>query len=394
MKVVMNRCPKIEYGRLSSEIAWIGVNSRTLSSKRAQICGKGVQRMSLNGRACGAAAARKAARANQRSQRNKLTAQVDSTSAPAALDAVRLPRPINRSASQRAAPRTAIAMTDRTHSGLQHACHSCRRQARPDHRRARDADLPDHLVRVRRRRSRRLAVRPAGLRQHLYPHRQPDQRRAGRARRRARRRHRRACGRLRPRRAGHRDAHADDAGRRVRRVEEALWRLDQPVQPCLQEFRLERGVGRPRRHLRPSSARSSPKTKAIFIESIANPGGVITDIEAVANIARKAGVPLIVDNTLATPYLCKPIEYGADIVVHSLTKFLGGHGNSIGGMIVDGGTFNWSRDGPLSDAVASRGRNIPASCCTRPSAISPSRSPAACWACATSGRRCRRSTRS
>src|SRR5690242_21188793 len=89
----------------------------------------------------------------------------------------------------------------------------------------------------------------------------------------------------------------------------------------------------------------SPKTKAIFIESIANPGGVITDIETIANIARKAGVPLIVDNTLATPYLCKPIDFGADIVVHSLTKFLGGHGNSIGGMIVDGGTFNWSREG-------------------------------------------------
>ncbi|MFZ5693741.1 MAG: O-acetylhomoserine aminocarboxypropyltransferase [Pseudomonadota bacterium] len=89
----------------------------------------------------------------------------------------------------------------------------------------------------------------------------------------------------------------------------------------------------------------TPKTKAIFIESIANPGGIVTDIEAVANIARKAGVPLIVDNTLATPYLCKPIDYGADIVVHSLTKFLGGHGNSIGGMIVDAGTFNWSRGG-------------------------------------------------
>src|SRR6478609_3803404 len=88
----------------------------------------------------------------------------------------------------------------------------------------------------------------------------------------------------------------------------------------------------------------TPKTKAIFIESIANPGGVITDIEGIANIARKAGVPLVVDNTLATPYLCKPIDYGADVIVHSLTKFLGGHGNSIGGMIVDGGTFNWSRD--------------------------------------------------
>ena len=88
----------------------------------------------------------------------------------------------------------------------------------------------------------------------------------------------------------------------------------------------------------------SAKTKAIFIESIANPGGVITDIEAVAKVAKNAGVPLIVDNTLATPYLCKPIEYGADIIVHSLTKFLGGHGNSIGGLIVDGGTFNWSRE--------------------------------------------------
>jgi len=88
----------------------------------------------------------------------------------------------------------------------------------------------------------------------------------------------------------------------------------------------------------------TPKTKCIFIESIANPGGVITDIDAISKIARKAGVPLIVDNTLATPYLCKPIDFGADIVVHSLTKFLGGHGNSIGGLIVDCGTFDWSRD--------------------------------------------------
>ncbi|MBO0752247.1 MAG: O-acetylhomoserine aminocarboxypropyltransferase, partial [Bradyrhizobiaceae bacterium] len=89
----------------------------------------------------------------------------------------------------------------------------------------------------------------------------------------------------------------------------------------------------------------SPKTKAIFLESIANPGGIITDIGAVAKVAHDAGVPLVVDNTLATPYLCQPIEHGADIVVHSLTKFLGGHGNSMGGMIVDAGTFNWSRGG-------------------------------------------------
>ena len=85
----------------------------------------------------------------------------------------------------------------------------------------------------------------------------------------------------------------------------------------------------------------TPKTKAIFIESIANPGGVITDIAAIAAVAKRAGVPLIVDNTLATPYLIRPFEHGADIVVHSLTKFIGGHGNSIGGVIVDGGKFNW-----------------------------------------------------
>jgi len=85
----------------------------------------------------------------------------------------------------------------------------------------------------------------------------------------------------------------------------------------------------------------SPKTKAIFVESIANPGGIITDIEAIAGVATKARVPLIVDNTLASPYLIRPLEWGADIVVHSGTKFLGGHGNSICGLIVDGGKFDW-----------------------------------------------------
>ena len=89
----------------------------------------------------------------------------------------------------------------------------------------------------------------------------------------------------------------------------------------------------------------SDKTRAIFTESLANPGGVVTDIEMVAKVARAAGVPLIVDNTLATPYLCRPVEYGADIVVHSLTKFMGGHGNSMGGIIVDGGTFDWIASG-------------------------------------------------
>jgi O-acetylhomoserine (thiol)-lyase len=88
----------------------------------------------------------------------------------------------------------------------------------------------------------------------------------------------------------------------------------------------------------------TPKTKAIFIESIANPGGVIVDIQAISTIAKKHRIPLIVDNTMATPYLIKPFEHGADIIVHSATKFLGGHGNSVGGLIVDGGSFNFAGD--------------------------------------------------
>ena len=84
------------------------------------------------------------------------------------------------------------------------------------------------------------------------------------------------------------------------------------------------------------------KTKAIFCESIGNPLGNITDFEKLAEIAHRHGVPLIVDNTVPSPYLCRPIEHGADIVVHSLTKYLGGHGNSIGGIIVDSGKFPWA----------------------------------------------------
>lgn len=87
------------------------------------------------------------------------------------------------------------------------------------------------------------------------------------------------------------------------------------------------------------------KTRAVFIESLANPGGVVQDIASIAKVAHAAGVPLIVDNTMATPALCRPIEHGADVVVHSATKFLGGHGNSIAGLIVDAGTFDWSAGG-------------------------------------------------
>ncbi len=85
------------------------------------------------------------------------------------------------------------------------------------------------------------------------------------------------------------------------------------------------------------------RTKAIFCESVGNPLGNITDFERLAEIAHKAGVPLIVDNTVPTPYLCRPFDHGADIVVHSLTKYLGGHGTSIGGVIVDSGKFPWAK---------------------------------------------------
>ena len=82
-------------------------------------------------------------------------------------------------------------------------------------------------------------------------------------------------------------------------------------------------------------------TRCVFIESLANPGGVVSDIAAIAEAAHNAGVPLIVDNTMATPALCRPFDHGADIVVHSCTKFLNGHGNAVGGLIVDSGKFDW-----------------------------------------------------
>jgi O-acetylhomoserine (thiol)-lyase len=89
----------------------------------------------------------------------------------------------------------------------------------------------------------------------------------------------------------------------------------------------------------------TPKTKALYAETIGNPKGDVLDIEAVAKIAHENGIPLIVDNTFPSPYLLRPIEHGADIVVHSATKFIGGHGTSIGGIIVDGGKFNWKESG-------------------------------------------------
>ena len=91
-----------------------------------------------------------------------------------------------------------------------------------------------------------------------------------------------------------------------------------------------------------------PNTKALYVETLGNPNSNIIDIEKIAKIAHKHGLPLVVDNTFATPYLVRPIEYGADIIVHSATKFIGGHGTAIGGVIIDGGTFDWKASGRYS----------------------------------------------
>jgi O-acetylhomoserine (thiol)-lyase len=88
----------------------------------------------------------------------------------------------------------------------------------------------------------------------------------------------------------------------------------------------------------------TPKCKAIFTESLANPGGVVSDLEALGAIAKEAGIPLIVDNTLATPYLCQPHDWGADLIVHSTTKFLTGNGTVVGGAVVDSGRFDWAQN--------------------------------------------------
>ena len=96
-----------------------------------------------------------------------------------------------------------------------------------------------------------------------------------------------------------------------------------------------------------------PETKAIYLETLGNPNSDIPDIDKIAEIAHKRGLPLVIDNTFGTPFLIRPLEHGADIVVHSATKFIGGHGTSLGGIIVDGGKFDWKKSGkykPIADA--------------------------------------------
>jgi O-acetylhomoserine (thiol)-lyase len=100
-----------------------------------------------------------------------------------------------------------------------------------------------------------------------------------------------------------------------------------------------------------------PETKAVYTEVISNPSGIVADLTALADVAHSAGVPLVVDATLSTPYLCRPFEYGVDIVVHSATKFIGGHGTSLGGVVVDSGRFDWGNGHfpTMTEPVASYG---------------------------------------
>ena len=142
-------------------------------------------------------------------------------------------------------------------------------------------------------------------------------------------------------------------------------------------------------------AKIRPNTKLLFAETLGNPRGNVLDVRKVADVAHEAGVPLMVDNTVPTPYLLRPIEHGADIVVHSATKFLGGHGTAIGGIVVDSGNVRLGRARrPLPGAHHRRTRATTASTTGRRSGRCPTSSSCACSCCATSARRSRRRTRS
>ena len=105
------------------------------------------------------------------------------------------------------------------------------------------------------------------------------------------------------------------------------------------------------------AAALQPRTKLIYTEVVANPSGAVADLEGLAELAHQNGIPLVVDSTVATPYLCRPMDWGADIVVHSATKFLGGHGTSLGGVIVESGQFDWGNGNfpRMTEQVASYG---------------------------------------
>ena len=163
------------------------------------------------------------------------------------------------------------------------------------------------------------------------------------------RRHRRAGAGLGPGRRDLRDPDHRRGGRQHRLVQHAVWRHLQPVRHTLPQYGITTRFADPR-DIGSFEKQINERTKAIFAESVGNPLGNITDIAALAELAHRHGLPLIVDNTVPSPYLLRPIEHGADIVVQSLTKYLGGHGTSLGGAIIDSGKFPGPSTRPASSA--------------------------------------------
>ena len=186
-------------------------------------------------------------------------------------------------------------------------------QPDPGHGCAEHADLSDQRLCVRRCRSRGLALQPPNLRLHLHAPHQSDRGGPRGACSQSRGRARGGCVRDRSRRAAPRLLLPHGARRRVHLLALSLWRLDHPVRPYLQEVRLARPPCRSARS-RQFRRALTPKCKAIFAEQLTNPGGVVVDLEAIAKIAHEAGIPFIVDNTIGSPYLSRPLQWGADIV--------------------------------------------------------------------------------
>ena len=215
--------------------------------------------------------------------------------------------------------------------------------AGPVHRRARDADLPDDQLRVRGPGVGGRVLQPAGVRQHLLADHEPDRRGlrgAGRQPRGRRRRRSRS-------RAGIAAQAAAlftllEPGDHVVVVAGALRRHGHPVQAPAAQAERRADLRRPRRPGRVARGRARRTRRRSSARRSATRAATSSTSRPSPTIAHEHELPLIVDNTFATPYLCRPIEWGADIVVHSATKFIGGHGTSIGGVVVEAGTFDWS----------------------------------------------------
>ena len=189
------------------------------------------------------------------------------------------------------------------------------------------------------------AVRARGAREHLHAHHEPHAGGLRGAHRRARGRRGRARSRQWP---GRRDGDPVEPGRERRPhrlVGVALRRHVQPVALHAPQARSRDDLHRRSRRPGAWAAAIRPNTKAFFGETLGNPKGDVFDFEGVSEVAHDHNIPLVIDNTLATPYLCQPLSHGTDIVVHSATKFIGGHGTSIGGVIVDGGKFDYEGSG-------------------------------------------------